>query len=66
MRKLRLILFVLLSGGTLFANPSCGDLVISSVKSGLLSFVSGSVTTTINSSQLGTLINSNQSSTTGT
>lgn len=50
---IRLALLVSLSGGTLMA-ASCGDIVISSVKTGLFTFVSGGVTNT-----LGTAANTN-------
>ncbi len=50
-RLLRITLLMLLCGGTLMS-VSCGDILISSVKTGLFSFVSGSVTTTLGGGQL--------------
>jgi hypothetical protein len=54
-RLLRFLIFTMLCGGTLLS-VSCGDVLISSVKTGLFSVISGSVITTLGSSQLGALL----------
>ena len=55
-RSLHALLISLLAG-TLLAT-SCGDIVVDSVKTGVFTFISGSVSNTFGSSQLNDLIDS--------
>lgn len=50
-RKWMELIVLTFFGGTVFAT-SCGDIVVDSVKNGLYSFVSGSLTSTLDTGQL--------------
>ena len=53
-KALRWAVFSLLCGGTMMS-VSCGDVIISSVKTGLFSFITGGVVT-LGSGQIGALL----------
>jgi len=51
MRSLRVGLLVILTGGSLFG-ASCGDIAVRSVKTGIYSYISGSFTNSVATTQV--------------